>query len=271
MPDIPQPQTPVAPSAPKSSSGAHGLIITILIILVVLSLAGTAFAYYFSNANVKAVREETAMVRQDVMTLSEQVTMTGQTLEEIQTAMEEQKAMMETPDVALTNACQALGWSMWSSQGVPVGFCYPSSWGDASWKELGMSPETHQGEEYFVSFSEKKTPLISFETMDFKLLGDRDIPPLPWNAFGPERTEAEILSSLAGPIEGATRVSRMTLAGVPAWKVWVDRTVLSGERFVGVEYYLPNVGQGVRMNVHTSGSLDQEAELDALVQSMQVL
>ncbi|KKQ70874.1 MAG: hypothetical protein UT33_C0017G0011 [Candidatus Peregrinibacteria bacterium GW2011_GWC2_39_14] len=167
--------------------------------------------------------------------------------------------------------CRSLSpsWALFSDSETSLSFCYINSWGTAKFKETEISPAAKAGTIYYISFSESVNyPLISYSTLDFKKLGDSDVPSvIDWKALDFSKSETEL--ALLFPNEKAT-VRKITVNSKQVLVVNRDFIEpLSQKRITPLDYFMPNVSiNGTTYNLHLVGLSEQEAVLDKLLESM---
>lgn len=169
--------------------------------------------------------------------------------------------------------CSKLGssWTLFSSSGTSLSFCYKTSWGGTKLKETEMSPEARIGTIYYISFSKSVNnyPLISYSTPDFQKLGDSDVPEIiDWKALDFNKSETELARLL--PSDENAAAQKVIINGKQVLKAHSDFiSPLSQTRIQSVRYFLPDVTiNGENYNLSVLGSPEQEVDLDKLLESM---
>lgn len=172
--------------------------------------------------------------------------------------------------------CSKLGtaWDLFSDNKTTLSFCYKNLWGIIGLKETEISPEARIGTSYYVSFAPKSgiylppfSPLISYETLDYRKTGDSDVPPeIAWKMLDFSKSETE-LALLVHPDEYAT-AQKLLVNGKQVLKLHRNRNTVSGP-FTSVSYFMPNVViNGTTYNLKITCAPEQEADVDKLLESM---
>ena len=162
-------------------------------------------------------------------------------------------------------------WALFSGNETSLSFCYQSAWGDLTVKETGSSQEARTGTVYYLVFpnSVNNYPLISYSTLDYKRLGDSDVPPgLDWKGLDFDKSNSE-LALLFPDFENAI-VQKFTVNGRQVLKVHRNFIEpLSQERITPVDYFMPDVTiNGENYNLHIIFSPEQESDIDTLLETM---
>jgi hypothetical protein len=174
--------------------------------------------------------------------------------------------------------CSKLGssWTLFSNSGTSLSFCYKAPWGNPQLKEEAVDPKVGIGSTWFLTFPTAPSPmlgnqypLISYQTLDYQLLGDTDAPPFSaWVSMDFNKSNSE-LARLFPDSQNATAL-KFTVNSRQVLKAKRDFVEpLSQERITPLDYFMPNVViDGTSYNLHIIGALEQEADLDKLLNSM---
>ncbi len=227
------------------------------ILVLLLSIAVFSYTLYSQNQQGKAEKK----LKQE-----------GDTATKVDTQSEEEPKTLDT--------CGKIDSSLalYSNSTTSLSFCYKTSWGVPTVKETEISPESKIGTKYYISFIKLvngklvyDSPSISYSTLDFQLTGDRDGSPLmmgKWDTLNFSASETELAKLFVN--QNAVVQKLTTSNSVQAFKVKLDYIEpLSEERITPVHYLIPNIIiNETKYNLHIVGSLEQEADLDKLLESM---
>jgi hypothetical protein len=163
--------------------------------------------------------------------------------------------------------CSNIGadWSSFSNS-HGVSFCYPTAWGKGSTDETGISPSARIGTTFYTDFDKGPFGLLAYSTMDFRKLGDSDVPDFDWSIVDFTKSNADLKKAFHGT---AVETTTLTIAGRKVLRVQYDfLEPLGGDRWKSVDYYIPNVLiQGVAFNLHITAAPESLAAMEKLLET----
>jgi hypothetical protein len=167
-------------------------------------------------------------------------------------------------------------WTKFSHPQTDLTFCYKNVWGTPTFNDSQISPSAKIGEIYYISFSKNNYFVqVSYATLDYKPLGDSDVPAGPaWSKIDFKKSEAE-LTSLFLPFENPV-VKKIKSNKVNVLEVKSDYiSPFDNSNVKAVEYFIPNVTinntpYNLKITSNENLLLDANRDLPTLLQSFQL-